>query len=258
MQLKEVSNRVIVRVDMNEKNSHRFEDGTVIKLERAYNNFNMRYTQAVQGKVISAEHIPEGATVLFHHNSVHDVNRIFNYGTISGEEIASDIRYYSVPVEECYLFHVEHKIKADKNKTVELPNEYKKHFNRSDFEFNEWQPCKGFATALRIFEPYKGIIEGVEPTEIKNKLWITSGEYKERCAMTLRACDYEIIFQDNGREERLIRVRHWEDEEEHEREEIVAIDDTTTDKILNGELLVGLNKSDCKQINKLCYAGDTN
>jgi len=33
----------------------------------------------VNGIVIDSEYMPQGANVIVHHNSVHDVNRIFNY-----------------------------------------------------------------------------------------------------------------------------------------------------------------------------------
>jgi len=72
-------------------------------------------------------------------------------------------------------------------------------------------------------------------------LYLTSGEYANKVAHTLKACDYEIIFQgDDGREKRVVRCRHYEDEM-NEREELIAIDDYLTEQVNDGELLVGLS-----------------
>jgi len=62
----------------------------------------------------------------------------------------------------------------------------------------------------------------------------------------LKACDYEIIFQGvNGREERLIRFRHFPNQE-HEREEVIAVDGYLTDLVNKGKLLIGLSPTNAK------------
>ena len=73
MILIEPSNRVIIKVDLESKNSHTFKDGTKIRLERIYDNFNMRYVKPVNGIVVNAKDIPEGAEILIHHNATHDI-----------------------------------------------------------------------------------------------------------------------------------------------------------------------------------------
>jgi len=99
-----------------------------------------------------------------------------------------------------------------------------------------------------VFEPYKGPIVGIEPKQIKNVLYITSGELKGKVVHTLKACDYEVIFMgNNGYEERIIRCRHFENEI-NEREEIIAIDPILTKKTLKSELLVGISPKDAKYI----------
>lgn len=223
--LKHVHGRVIVRVDLQAKNYHTFSDGTKIRLERDFNNLDVRYTKISQGEVIDAEYIPAGAIVLFHPNSTHDSNKIFNYGQLSGDETASDIKYFSIPEEEIYLYRIGE---------------------------GEYMPLKGFVTALRVYVPYSGMLFGIDPSIIKDTLYITSGHLKDKVVLTLRASDYQLIFQEiNGREGNLIRCRHWEDDEFHEREEIVAIHHEYTKKVKEGELLVGLSPTDAKPINEL-------
>lgn len=223
MQLKHVENRIAVRVDMNYKNSHTFGDGTKIALERRYDNFDRKYTEPVNAVVMSGENIPEGSEILIHHNSCHDTNRIFNYTALSGDEIASDIKYFSIPETEAFAWYS----KESKN----------------------WQPLPGFDFALRVFRPYKGVLEGIEPTLIKDCLYVTTGEYKGLVCRTLKSCDYQLIFQDqNGREGNLIRFRSSEDVKTQRECEVIAIDHSLTNEMLNRNLIAGISKSDAKPV----------
>lgn len=231
MGLNFVQDRVIVSVNMDAKNWHTMSDGTKIRLERRFDNFDQKYTQPINATVISSESIPAGSEIIIHHNSVHDTNKLFSYQLLSGEAIASDIRYFSVPYSECFAWYDE-------------PTE-------------SWQPMPGFDFALRVFKPYKGILEGIEPTLLKNVLYVTTGEYKGNVCFTLKAADYELIFQDKDeRESRLIRFRSCEDEKTQREMEIVAIDHDLTAKVLNGEYIVGLTKTDAKPLNS--YINDNN
>lgn len=223
MKLESVNNRVVVLVDMEQKNYHTFANGTIIRHERNWDNFDQKFTQQVLGNVVSADNIPEGALVLFHHNGTHDVNKIFDAGKLSGESEASHTKMFSIPESECFLW------KKD----------------------GEWMPTKGFVIAERVFEPYTGIIEGIAPKKLKDTLYIKTGEYKGLVVRTLKSCDYEIIFRgETGREERIIRCRHFEGED-NEREEIVAIDEGATMRLLNGELIIGITASDAKPLIQL-------
>jgi len=218
--------RIIISMDMESKNFHQFEDGTKIRLERDYNNLNKRYTMPVNATVIASEYIPEGSQVLVHHNACHDVNRIFNYKPLSGEDIARDIRYFSLLESEVYLY-------------------------REQGE-KEWKPTKGFATALRLFKTYSGIIEGIEPSVVKDKLYITSEcSLQHKVVSVLKSSDYTIIYMgDDGKDKEVIRLRHWEEEIEQEREEVVAIDHKLTEQVRIGAYLVGVHVSDAKQLNE--------
>jgi hypothetical protein len=223
MKLKAPTNRVIIKVDLESKNSHTFKDGTKIKLERVYDNFNMRYVKPVNAEVVDAKDIPTGAEILIHHNATHDTYKIFNYQRPT-TEASSDIQYFSIPIEECFMWR--------------------------EGKGSIWNALNNFVTALRIFKPYKGMLQGIEPEVMNNKLYITSGELKGRAVNTVISSDYEIIYQnDDGTEGRIIRLRYYPDG--NDRNEIIAINDNMTELIENGELLVGYNKSDAKQLKEV-------
>jgi len=235
--LTHVKDRVIVSLDMEGKNWHTMPDGTKIRIERKYDCFNMRHVNPVNATVISAEEIPHGSEILIHHNSCHDTNRIFNYKQSSD---IGDVRYFSIPISECYAWA----------QSVAIEE------NGSWRPINKWQPLPGFDFALRIFKPYKGIIAGIEPEVIKNILYLTTGIYAGNVMQTLRHCDYQIIFQDiNGREGNIIRVRTKENKLEQRESEILFIHQEYTQKVLDGDLIIGLTKSDAKSLKEIQYAG---
>jgi len=223
MKLKAPANRVIIKVDLESKNSHTFKDGTKIKLERVYDNFNMRYVKPVNAEVVDAKDIPAGAEILIHHNATHDTYKIFNYQRPT-TEASSDIQYFSIPIEECFMWR--------------------------EGKGSIWNALNNFVTALRIFKPYKGMLQGIEPEVMNNKLYITSGELKGRAVNTVISSDYEIIYQnDDGTEGRIIRLRYYPDG--NDRNEIIAINDNMKKLIENGDLLVGYNKSDAKKLKEV-------
>ena len=96
MKLVAPTGRVIIKIDIEAKNSHTFSDGTKIRLERVYDNFNMRYVKPVNAIVVTAKDIPEGAEVLIHHNSTHDNYRLFDYRSFSEEITSSSEISFSV------------------------------------------------------------------------------------------------------------------------------------------------------------------
>ena len=208
--------RVIISIDLEGKNAHTFEDGTKLYIGRQYNNLNRRETEPVNAYVINGEGVTKGAEILIHPNAVHDSNRIFNF--ISD---VSDVKYYSIPESQCYFWRIGEE---------------------------DWQPLKGFATAFRVYEEYRGSLLGIENTQIKNVLYITSGNLKGKVVHTLKACDYELIYMGSkGHEEKIIRCRHFENET-NEREEIVAVDKELTKRVLSGDLLVGVSQDTAKSI----------
>ena len=216
--------RVIIKVDVEQKNNHTFSNGTTIRLERDYDNLDKKYTSQVLGEVLAAENIPVGALILFHHNAIHDVNTVFDADLLTAEEKVAGFKVISLSEEECFCW---------------------KHIGLCE----SWNVVKNFSTALRVFEPYKGVMQGVEPTLIKNVLYLTSGEFKGKVAHTVKAADYAITFRsETGKDEVIIRCRHYE-QEWSEREELIAIDGDLTKKVKKGELLIGLTPNDCKVLN---------
>jgi hypothetical protein len=223
MHLQAPKGKVIVAVDIEGKNSHTFANGQTIRLERKYNNLNFREVNPVNATCLASEHIPAGAEVLIHHNSVHDVNRIFNLNQLSGETTSSTLRHYSLAESECFLWRTS--------------------------EEEAWQPCPGFATALRVFKPYRGFIQGIEPTKLPDILYLTSGALRGQVCKMVKAADYEIVYQGrDGREDRVIRCRHFPDEI-NEREEVVAVMHELGEMVEKGELWVGLHPSDARPLN---------
>lgn len=211
--LKHTFGRVIVVVDLEEKNYYTFADGTKIRRERQFNEFNRRVTQPVQGTVISGDNIPSGSEILVFHNSFHDTNKIFGYKTQS-----TDIQYFSIPEYDCYAWRNEQ---------------------------GEMQPMTNFEFGLRVFKPYEGMIIGQPPTQIKDVLYMTTGKLKGLVVHTLVASDYEIIYQNkDGREGNLIRVRHSEDPN-FDREEVSAISHYLTEQVKEGKLKIGITPKDC-------------
>lgn len=211
--------RVIIKINLEGKNSHRFADGTVIRRERQFDNFNRRETEAVNAVCVSGAGITNGAQILIHHNAATETYRITNYKNTLG----SDIQYYSIPTEQCFLW----------------------------LDGNSWKPLPPFETALRVFKPYEGMIEGIEPTLLKDTLFVTSGDLAGQVVQTVMAADYEVVFQNtNGVEGRVIRFRpHGCDKTEREPEAIAVLHEQT-ELVNNGKLLVGLSKSDAKKLSE--------
>jgi hypothetical protein len=169
---------------------------------------------------VAAKDIPEGAEILIHHNATHDTYKLFNYLRPTAEA-SSDIQYFSIPIEECFLWR--------------------------DGQDKAWQPLNNFVTGLRIFEPYTGFLEGIPSTLIKNKIYVTSGDLIGKVVTTLISSDYEIIYQnDDGTEGKIIRLRYYP--EGHERNEVIAIDHNLTSRVINNEVLIGYGISDASRL----------
>lgn len=213
-----VEGRIVVKVDTLFKNSHRFEDGSKIRIERGFNNFNRRQSQPVNCIVISGEGMPPWSEVLVSHNALHETNRINNYKQHFENEESDRVRYYSIPDYECFVWRP--------------PG-------------GDWRPIQPFEFALRVFEPYRGSLEGIDPKLLTDTLYVTTGELAGQVVKTGKGCDYQIVFQgDDGTEKNLIRFRPFGDPKTKREEEALAILHDLTDLVNKGELLVGLTISD--------------
>lgn len=221
--LKAPEGKVIIQIDITYKNFHTFANGQKIIYERDFDNFNRRYTQPVNAIVIDAKNIPQGSEILIHPNAVADHHQIHNYHQLSGKEISSDIKYYSIPEDMCFIWR----------------------------DGENWLPLPPYETALRIFIPYDGVITGIEPKQIKDALYCTSGELKGKALATIKAVDYEVIFRNTkGVEQRIIRWRPFGDKRNNREEEAIAILNDVTKKIKNNQYYIGLSTTDSKPLNQ--------
>lgn len=215
--LKYVDGRIIVKVDTEGKNQHRFHDGTIIRRERQFNNLNFRETSPVNAIVISSKDISKNVEILVDYHSIHDSNKIFNYKNKSKQ-----IQYYSIKQEDCYLW-------KDEN--------------------NEWQPLPPYDLGLRVFKKYDTIISWMKPEKISDMLFVTTGEFKGKIVQTLVACDYECVFQDtNGREGNRIRFLPNGNESVNKEPEAICIRYDLMKELEEGKLLIGYTIDDCKPL----------
>ena len=219
-----VEGRIVVKLDMENKNSWTFSDGTKIRYERNFNNFNRRETQPVNCIVISAENIPSGAEMLVDHNAFHETNRINDYKNNFEHSESDRVRYFSVPVYECYAW-------------------------RTGKE--NWQPFNGFEFALRVFKPYEGLIQNIEPKKLDDILYVLTGELKGNVVKTIKASDYVIVYQgDDGQEKKLLCFRPDGEEQRGLEPEAIAIMHELTEQINEGKLLIGYETKDAKCLNQ--------
>lgn len=229
MSIKAVKGRVVIKADKEQKNHYTFSNGLVIRMERDYNNLDRSYTQQIFGEVINSENIPAGSFLLFHFNALIESNKIYNHSKLSGDEIASGVEIYSIPENQCFLW----------KKEIE----------------QEWQPCDNFATALRVFQPYKGMLQGIEPTKLKDVLYVKTGELSGKVVKTLKACDAVLVFRnEKGIDQTIIRFRPLGDESSEREPEAIAIMDELTRQVNDGELLIGITESDAIPIQITAYA----
>lgn len=221
--LHHVDKKVVILADREQKNYYTFSNGTVIRMERDYNNLDRSYTQQTLGTVISGNGIPDGALILFHFNCLSEHNKIYNHSPISGVEFDSGIEVYSIPESLCYLW--------------KMPGEEK------------WNTFDGFDLAERVFVPYNGFIQGIEPKQLKDTLYVLTGEYKGLVVKTLAACDPVLHFRnEKGVDERIIRFRPNEIPSEQREAEALAILHDETEKVNSGEYLVGIDTKTAKPI----------
>jgi hypothetical protein len=215
--------RIVIRVDLAQKNKFTFSDGNTITLEREFNNLDRAYTQQTLGIVVSGEGLPIDAMILFHFNAAHASNEIFNHTKLSGEEIDSNIKLYSIREEECFFWKM--------------------------IGEEAWNPLPGYEIAERVFQPYEGTITGIEPTKLKDVLYVKTGELKGNVVHTLKASDFQITFRnEKGIDQSIIRFRPYGNEKQKREPEAIAIDKDLTKKVKEKKLYLGVTISDCKPI----------
>ena len=214
--------RIVIKLDIKNKDSHTFASGLTIRRERAFNEFNRRISQPVNCLVISGEGIPKGAELLIDHNALHETNRINDYKNSFENDGSDRVRYFSIETYECYAWRM-----------------------GSD----NWQAVPPFEFALRVIKPYKGILHGIEPEIVKDTLFVTSGELSGNVVKTVKAADYCLVYQEsNGREGNLICFRPFGNQKRNMEEEAIAILHHETEQVNNGLLLIGYEAKDAKTL----------
>lgn len=254
--------RIVVKVDTESKNTYRFGNGQILFMFPNTNQLDRRYTQPVNGIVVSAEDIPVGAEVLLEHNSCHPTNEI-----VELKDDNPDIKYYSVPELEVYVWRKIGEIKFRATADLHITDNWEtsgvdyNSFKVEETDLAEWQPTKYYAIAERVYEPYTGIFHGIKPSVIKNTLLIKTGELKGKIVHTVKNGQYEIIYQDtNGQPNEILVTFHVENEDElsdlilNAKQEVTAINHALTERYLNGELLTGLTPDNCKSLQIETYA----
>jgi hypothetical protein len=214
------SNRVLIAVDLKYKDRVSLgESGVILERPRNYDDLNHRVTQTSQGWVINSDYLESGSEVLVSHNSFHETNKLF---TFDNEISLQSIGVFSIPKTECYVYRVNN---------------------------GKWKACEGFLLGLKVFEPYNGILEGIEPKEIKRTFFVTTDGYlKHKVVDTVNAAILPIIANDENYNEIIInRIRHYPNDPYNVREEVLAINNEKTNKVLKGELLIGNNNKDCQK-----------
>jgi hypothetical protein len=210
--LRATTGRIIISIDKNLKNFHTLSNGVVLNISRRVGEVDRKYTEPTNATVINAENIPKGAEVLLHHNAIHNV---FCLG-----ENAEGLPIYSITKNHCYAWRTEN---------------------------SDWQPTDGYEFGLRVFKPDTSNYDGILPTKQKNRLYVTTGEYKGQVIITMAASDYEITFMDRiGQTNKLIRFRHSK-KTTLIRDEFICVDNELTEKVNSGEYLIGFDAKNCKK-----------
>lgn len=216
MKIVATKGNVLIRIDVTQKEKYSLTKAITIHIEKGF-NFNLREDKSSMGYVIDGEGLPQGASILIHHNSTNATYEVPDKKFLTDEERKEGYKVFSIPHDTVYCFSVDGK---------------------------KWQPCKDFLITLRIFKEYKGRLTGIESELVKDRLYIVQGEIEDAPPLEGRVCivtpnsAYEIIFHTpQNREERVIRTR---------AREILAIDEILTQQVNKGKYLIGLNASTAK------------
>lgn len=219
--MKPSKNRLLITINSELKNTYNLTDGVTIVLLRDEMQFDGRIKNAVQGYIYGTT-----TEVLLDHNSHHRVNEVLDHDILLPEHTG----LYSILKSEIYAY------RQDDN------NDWLPHTWEDD------NGEHGFLLVERVWESYNGLLVGLGPKVMKNRLFVSEGRYKHKVLITENHCDYTIVYQErNGREASLTRMRDNEFE-------IVGVDDELTGKVLSGKLLIGETGTTAKEFNENVYA----
>jgi hypothetical protein len=203
---------VLIRLGTKNKDKYNLTEDIQIELEHGY-NFNLREDRPNLAEVMDGLGLTIGTKILVNYLALEKTYEIEGNDLLTKEEIAEGYKAYSVPEDMCFAY----------------------------FKDGEWLPCKDIFLTLRVYKPYKGKLEGIEPQLVKNRMYCTKGEYAGKVLVTTLNCDYQIEWHnENNREEKLIRTLE---------REIMAIDEGMGKDLKKGKYLIGYSESDAKTLN---------
>lgn len=216
---------ILIAIDIHNKEIYNITDDIQIQLERSY-NFNLREDSVSTGVLIDGGNMPKGCSILFHHNAKTSGHDIEGADLLTPEQVKKGFKAYNLPLDMCYFY----------------------------FDKGDWQPCQDIVRTLRLYTPYVAPLGGLvlpdsftKPQLIEGRLLVINGiDDWEDCKVDIsrnvfivtKYADYEMLYHnEKNKEASVIRTR---------ARELVAIDGELTEKVLSGEILVGVSDTDCK------------
>lgn len=214
-----IKTNIILKMDVRQKEKFNLTEDIQIEISKGF-NFNLREDRSSMGYIINGRGLTKGHQALCHHLTIESGNEVVGETILTEAEKKEGYKVFSVDRDMVFA---------------------------TSPDGIEWHPCKDFLITLRIFKPYKGKLKGIEPTVLKDRMYIIKGvdEFEEqitdlsdKVACTTVNSDYQIIWHNKkNREQSLIRTRS---------REVLAIDNGMLEDLKNGELLIGLTATDCK------------
>lgn len=216
---------VLIAMDVENKIHYNLTDDIQIDLTRGM-EFNLRIDKSAIGVLIDGFGMPKGCNVLVHHNALSSGNNIEGEDLLTPEQVKKGFKAYNLPLDMCYFY----------------------------FDKGDWQPCQDIVRTLRLYTPYVAPLGGLvlpdsftKPQLIEGRLLVINGiDDWEDCKVDIsrnvfivtKYADYEMLYHnEKNKEASVIRTR---------TRELVAIDGELTEKVLSGEILVGVSDTDCK------------
>ena len=214
-----IKTNILLKMNTRQKERYALTDNIEIHIERSY-NFNLREDRSSMGYIVNGRGLTKGHQALCHHLTIESGNEVTAETILTDDEKKIGFKVFSVDKDMVFA---------------------------TSLDGIEWHPCKDFLITFRIFKPYKGKLKGIEPTVLKDRMYIIKGvdefedeitDLSDKVACTTANSDYQIIWHnEKNREQSLIRTRS---------REILAIDNGMLEDLKKGKLLIGLTVTDCK------------
>lgn len=218
--MKAIKNFVLIKIDVTQKEKYALTKDVTIQIIKGF-SFNLRVERSSMGYVIDGEGLPHGSKLLINYLGLEPTYHVPNYNYLTEEEVKEGYKVINIPKDMAFAYN----------------------------SGTGWIPCEDYLITLRIFKPYKGLMTGIEPQIVKNRMFVVAGydnydgektDLSGLVAVTTPNCDYHITYHDtDNKQYDLMRSMN---------REIEAIDYDMTEKLNNGELLIGYSPNDCKTL----------